>query len=161
MRRIYLLLAVFVLAAAVLGCGGDDNADAALGGDGSGEPLSADARIEALEAEVSELTDLLFALYETGGGEVDEGGAPVLVAFYTLEREAAQENEREIVRQMAECFARGFLNPDLPQQAKEYYTRGKEDELWAGLAAGQYSSFEFFVGIAQNVCFTPLVDEGS
>lgn len=160
MRRIYLLLAVFAAVAAVLGCGGGDDANAALG-DGSGETLSADARIEALEAEVSELTDLLFALYETGGGEVDEEGAPVLVAFYTLEREAAQENEREIVRQMAECFARGFLNPDLPQQAKEYYTRGKEDELWAGLAAGQYASFEFFVGIAQNVCFTPLVDEGS
>lgn len=161
MRWAYLPLAIF--AAVALGCGGGDDVDAALG-DVAGAvdtELTADERIEALEAEVTELTDLLFALYETGGA-VDGDGAPVVpVAFYTLEREAAQENEREIVRQMAECFARGFLNPDLPQQAKEYYTREKENELWEGLGAGQYSSFEFFVGIAQNVCFTPLTNEGS
>lgn len=150
---------LMILAAVALACGGGDDVDAALGDAGAVvSDLSDSERIVALEGEVAELTDLLFALYETGGA-VDEEGAPVVpTAFYTLEREAAQENEREIVRQMAECFARGFLNPDLPQQAKEYYTRVKEEELWAGLAAGQYSSFEFFVGIAQNVCFTPLND---
>lgn len=152
-------LGVMVLAAA---CGGDEGAaEGAPGALGSGSP---EERIAALEARAQDFQDFMVAQARAAAASGDEEGVDGALngsGFepYLLTYETATENERNIVTWMAECSAKGYLHPGLPEQVFSREAKEREAALWEGLANGQYSSFSFLIGLAFSFCEADLVSQ--
>ncbi len=145
------LLAVTIATAA--GCGGDDESS-------SGDGKSDSERITALEAQMKTFQDYIVAQAQkerAGGGTPANGAAPG--PHYRLAKEDASENELEIVRWMADCTARTYLNPNLPEEVFNRETEESERRMWDALEAGQYNSFEAFIGMAFSFCQARIVEE--
>ena len=149
------LLALLLVAAmiATAGCGGEDEG-ASADGKSDGE------RIAALEAQMKSFQDYIVAQAQrerTGGSSLTNGAA--VEPQYTLAKENASENELEIVRWMADCTARTYLNPNLPKEVIEREITESERRMWEALEAGQYGSFEAFIGMAFSFCQARIVEE--
>ena len=144
-----LLLALLVLAA----CGGDDESASGDGGSDS-------ERLTALEEQMKTFQEYIVAQAkkdrERGGSLTSgEGSEPQ----YTLAKSNASENELEIVRWMADCTARTYLNPNLPREVVDREIAESERRMWEALEAGQYSSFEAYIGMAFSFCQARIVEE--
>ncbi len=144
-----ILVALLVLAA----CGGDDETF-------SGNGRSDSERIAALEEQMKAFQEYIVAQAkkdrERGGSSTHGHGAEPL---YTLAKKDASENELEIVRWMADCTARTYLNPDLPKEVIEREITESERRMWQALEAGQYGSFEAYIGMAFSFCQARIVEE--
>ena len=143
-----LLVALLVLAA----CGGDDESATGDGGSGS-------KRLAALEEQRKTFQEYIVAQAkkdrERGGSLTSEVSGPQ----YTLAKSNASENELEIVRWMADCTARTYLNPNLPKEVVDREIAESERRMWEALEAGQYSSFEAYIGMAFSFCQARIVEE--
>ena len=143
-----LLVALLVLAA----CGGDERS--------SSDGRSDSERIAALEEQMKAFQEYIVAQAKkdraSGGSSVDGQGSEPL---YTLARNDASENELEIVRWMADCTARTYLNPNLPKEVIEREITESERRMWQALEAGQYGSFEAYIGMAFSFCQARIVEE--
>lgn len=146
--RRYLIAVCLLAIAALVACGGgDETGAAAIGG-------TTEERLAKLEKD--------FVAYVTAQNQARTAGAAVAVneegetvveyVGYRLAREAASENERLIVRLLAECSAKGYLHPGLPEPVMEREISEREAVIWDGLANGQYSSFSFLIGVAFQFC---------
>ena len=144
-----LLVALLVLSA----CGGDD------------ESASADGRSTARgsrrwKRQMNAFQEYIVAQAkkdrERGGSSID---AQSSMPPYTLARKDASENELEIVRWMADCTARTYLNPNLPKEVIEREVTESERRMWEALEAGQYGSFEAYIGMAFSFCQARIVEE--
>ena len=144
-----LVAALLVLAA----CGGDDESSSANG-------RSDSERISALEEQMKAFQEYIVAQAkkdrEGGGSSIDDQGTEPL---YTLSKKDASENEQEIVRWMADCTARTYLNPNLPKEVIEREITESERRMWEALEAGQYGSFEAYIGMAFSFCQARIVEE--
>ena len=144
-----LIAALLVLAA----CGGDDESSSANG-------RSDSERIAALEEQMKNFQEYIVAQAkkgrEGGGSSIDDHGSEPL---YTLAKKDASENELEIVRWMADCTARTYLNPNLPKEVIEREIAESERRMWEALEAGQYGSFEAYIGMAFSFCQARIVEE--
>ncbi len=144
-----LIAALLVLAA----CGDDDESSSANG-------RSDSERIAALEEQMKSFQDYIVAQAKkdraSGGSSTNSQGS---VAQYTLARKDASENELEIVRWMADCTARTYLNPNLPKEVIEREITESERRMWEALEAGQYGSFEAYIGMAFSFCQARIVEE--
>ena len=144
-----LIAALLVLAA----CGGDDESSSANG-------RSDSERIAALEEQMKNFQEYIVAQAkkgrERGGSSIDDQGSEPL---YTLAKKDASENELEIVRSMADCTARTYLNPNLPKEVIEREIKESEHRMWEALEAGQYGSFEAYIGMAFSFCQARIVEE--
>ena len=150
-RALALLLVVLVVATA--GCGGEDEG-ASAGGKSDSE------RITALESQMKSFQDYIVAQAQkerAGGGSSTNGSA--VEHQYALAKENASENELEIVRWMAHCTARTYLNPNLPEEVFNREIEESERRMWAALEAGQHNSFEAFIGMAFSFCQARIVEE--
>ena len=146
---ITLLAALLVLAA----CGGDEESSSANG-------RSDSERIAALEEQMKTFQEYIVAQAkkdrERGGSAIDNQGSEPL---YTLAKKDASENELEIVLWMADCTARTYLNPNLPKEVIEREITESERRMWEALEAGQYGSFEAYIGMAFSFCQARIVEE--
>ena len=144
-----LLVALLVLAA----CGSDDESSSANG-------RSDSERIVALEEQMKNFQEYIVAQAkkerEVGDSSIVAQGFEPL---YTLAKKDASENEREIVRWMADCTARTYLNPNLRKEVIEREATESERRMWEALEAGQYGSFEAYIGMAFNFCQARIVEE--
>ena len=149
-RAMALLLVVLVVATG--GCGGDDES-ASAGGKLDSE------RVAALEAQMKSFQDYIVAQAqkERAGGSPTNGSA--VEHQYALAKENASENELEIVRWMADCTARTYLNPNLPEEVFNREIEESERRMWEALEAGQHNSFEAFIGMAFSFCQARIVEE--
>ena len=141
------------MAVVSISCGGDDEG-------GSADASSNSARIAALEAQVKTFQDYIVAQAQkegAGGGAVTNGKSTA--PLYTLAKENASENELEIVLWMADCTARTYLNPSLPEDVFNREIEESERKMWEALEAGQYNSFEAFIGMAFSFCQARIVEE--
>lgn len=154
--RAIALVGALALVALGVACGGEE--PAAPGAVGSGSP---EERIAALEARAKGFEEFMVAQSANAAAAAEAAEDESGFLDYKLEREAATENERNIVRWMAECSARGYLHPGLPEQVLEREITEREELIWTGLAEGQYSSFNFLIGIVFTFCEADLVEEGS
>ena len=91
--------------------------------------------------------------------EVPQSTLRVQGLIYTLAKKDASENELEIVRWMADCTARTYLNPNLPKEVIEREVTESERRMWEALEAGQYGSFEAYIGMAFSFCQARIVEE--
>lgn len=151
--RFLAVLLLTVAIATAMGCGGDDES-ASTDGNSDSE------RIAALEAQMKSFQDYIVAQAQrerAGGGSLasGEGAGPQ----YALAKKDASENELEIVRWMADCTARTYLNPNLPEEVFNWEIEESERRMWESLEAGQYSSFEAFIGMAFSFCQARIVEE--
>ncbi len=152
-RRCFVALMLVVVTVALVGCGGDDESASA-----GGEPDS--ERIAALETQMKSFQDYIVAQAQNergSGGTVTNGAAAE--RQYTLAKENASENELEIVSWMADCTARTYLNPNLPEEVFNREIEESERRMWESLEAGQYTSFEAFIGMAFSFCQARIVEE--
>ena len=164
------LLALALCALAAIG------ASACFWGDGDaeGSALTTEERLLALEAQVESFMQYIAAQAELQAAnearqvtvEVGEDGEEVVKTtayisppLYSLKRADASDNEREIVRWMADCASRTYLNPDLPKEVLDREISQTEDEMWDALESGQYSSFENYVGMAFSFCRAEVVED--
>ncbi len=150
-RCLFVTLVVVTLSLA--GCGSDDESSPG-GGQSDSE------RLAALESQMQSFQDYIVAQAKKereGKGDAADGAAPE--AQYTLEKGNASENEREIVLWMADCTARTYLNPNLPKEVVDREIAESERKMWEALEAGQYNSFEAFIGMAFNFCQARIVEE--
>ena len=150
-RALALLLVVLVVATA--GCGGEDES-ASAGGKLDSE------RVAALEAQMKSFQDYIVAQAQkerSGGDSLASGEAAG--PQYTLAKKDASENELEIVRWMADCTARTYLNPNLPEEVFNREIEESERRMWEALEAGQHSSFKAFIGMAFSFCQARIVEE--
>ena len=92
-------------------------------------------------------------------GEIVSTTAYIAPPLYSLKKGEASENEIEIVQWMADCAARTYLNPDLPEEVVEREVAVSEERMWTALESGQYSSFENYIGMAFNFCHARIVQE--
>ena len=145
------------------------------GGDEAGEDaLTIDERLLALEAQMESFQLYIAAQAELQAAsesrqvvvEVGEDGEEVVKTtayirppLYSLKRADASENELEIVRWMADCASRTYLNPELPEEVLDREITQTESEMWDALASGQYSSFENYIGMAFSFCRAEVVEE--
>ena len=143
------LAALLLLAA----CGGDDESSSASG-------RSDSERIAALEEQMRAFQEYIVAQAkkdrERGGSSANGQSAEPL---YTLAKKDASENELEIVRWMADCTARTYLNPNLPREVIEREITESERRMWEALEAGQYGSFEAYIGMAFSFCQARIVED--
>ena len=150
MGRILTLLALAAVVALVgVACGGDDEeaqaaANAAL-----------EKRVRDIEGHIARQ---VVAESEASGRNEGVDGY-VAPPVYALERTKATENEQAIVLWMAECAVNSYINPDLPDQVRERDVIKTENEMWEALEAGQYISFEQFIGQAFAFCQATLVED--
>ena len=152
-RRCVVTLLLVVVTVALVGCGGDDES-ASADGRSDGE------RIAALETQMKTFQDYIVAQAQkerAGGGAVTNGAAAE--PQYKLTKENASENEVEIVSWMADCTARTYLNPNLPEEVFNREIEESERRMWDALEAGQYNSFEAFIGMAFSFCQARIVEE--
>ena len=144
------LLAVLLVLAA---CGGDDENSSADG-------RSDSKRIAALEEQMKTFQEYIVAQArkdrERGGSSIDGQSSGPL---YALAKKDASGNELEIVRWMADCAARTYLNPNLPMEVIEREITESERRMWEALEAGQYGSFEAYIGMAFSFCQARIVEE--
>ena len=147
-----------------------------FGGDDAGEgALSTAERVQILEAQMDSFQQYIAVQAELQATnearqvvvEVGEDGEEVLRTtayigppLYSLNRADASENEQEIVLWMADCAARTYLNPELPEEVVDYEISKTQDRMWAALKGGQYSSFEDYIGQSFKFCRAEIVDEG-
>ena len=117
-------------------------------------------RIAALEEQMNTFQEYIIAQArkdrEGGGSSIDDQGSG---PPYTLAKKDASENELEIVRWMADCTARTYLNPNLPKEVIEREITESERRMWQALEAGQYGSFEAYIGMAFSFCQARIVEE--
>ena len=151
-------------------CGGDDGAD------GSGATGSPEDRIAELEARMTGFEQYIAAqvqlqqqqgqgqqvVVEIGeeGEEIVSTTAYIAPPLYSLRRQDSTENEQEIVLWMADCAARTYLNPELPEEVVNYEIEKTQERMWDALEGGQYSSFEDYIGQSFKFCRAEIVDEG-
>ena len=144
-----LLVALLVLVA----CGGDD-------GSSSADGRSDSERIAALEEQMKSFQEYVVAQAkkdrERGDSSIDDQGSG---PPYMLAKRDASENELEIVRWMANCTARTYLNPNLPKEVIEREVTESERRMWEALEAGQYGSFEAYIGMAFSFCQARIVED--
>ena len=151
--RCVLSLLLVAAMVAITGCGGEDEG-ASADGRSDGE------RIAALEAQMKSFQDYIVAQAQkerAGGGSITNGAS--VEPQYTLAKGNASENELEIVRWMADCTARTYLNPNLPEEVFNREIEESERRMWEALEAGQHSSFEAFIGMAFSFCQARIVEE--
>ncbi len=165
------LTAVLVLTMLLaVACGGDDGAD------GSGTTGSPEDRLAEIEARMAGFEQYIAAqvqLQQQGQGqqvvvEIGEEGEEIVstTAFiapplYSLRRQDSTENEQEIVLWMADCAARTYLNPELPEEVVNYEIEKTQERMWAAIEGGQYSSFEDYIGQSFKFCRAEIVEEES
>lgn len=151
--RLHLTGALLAVLLVLTACGGDDESSSANG-------RSDSERIAALEEQMKTFQEYIVAQArkdrEGGGSSIDDHGSEPL---YTLAEKDASENELEIVRWMADCTARTYLNPNLPKEVIEREITESERRMWEALEAGQYSSFEAYIGMAFSFCQARIVEE--
>ena len=149
------LLAFTLLTVAIataVSCGGDDEGASTDG------KLDSE-RIAALEAQMKSFQDYIVAQAQkerSGGDSLASGEAAG--PQYTLAKKDASENELEIVRWMADCTARTYLNPNLPEEVFNREIEESERRMWEALEAGQHNSFEAFIGMAFSFCQARIVE---
>ena len=145
-----LLLATLLLLAA---CGGDDESASENG-------RSDSERLVALEEQMKTFQEYIVAQAKkdraSGGSSANVQGSGPL---YKLAKTDASENELEIVRWMADCTARTYLNPNLPKEVIDREVTESERRMWEALEAGQYNSFEAYIGMAFSFCQARIVEE--
>ena len=144
------------------------------GGDAGEGAMSTEERLLALETQMESFVQYIAAQAELQAAgearqvvvEVGEDGEEVVKTtayigppLYSLKRADASENEREIVRWMADCASRTYLNPDLPKEVLDREIAQTEDEMWGALESGQYSSFENYIGMAFSFCRAELAED--
>ncbi len=162
---VVLLTLTMVLAAA---CGGDGE------GEGGAEELSTEDRFASIEARLTSFEQYIAlqaqnqaaqgqqVVVEIGeeGQEIVSTTAYIAPPLYSLRRADASENELEIVLWMADCGARTYLNPELPEEVIDWEIAKTESQMWEALENGQYSSFEEYIGQSFRFCRVEIVDEG-
>lgn len=153
------LIALMLTTLLLMGCGGGDEEDAAS--DAGDDSLA--QRVAQIEAEQQGFRDFIRAHMEndhapgqTGSAQPSANG--VVQPTYTLSRDAASENEHAIVRWIADCSVRNYLNPDLPPEIIDREIEKTESEMWDSLESGQYVSFEAFIGTSFNFCRPRVVE---
>lgn len=149
--RIFTLLVLAALMAlAPVACGGD------------GEAVDEAARLAAFEERLKgvegHIARQVVAENEAGARNLGVDGY-VAPPVYALKRSKAMENEQAIVLWMAECAVNSYINPELPDQVRERDVIKTENEMWEALEAGQYVSFEQFIGQAFAFCQATLVED--
>ena len=151
--RLRLSAAILAALLFLTACGGDDESSSANG-------RSDSERIAALEEQMKSFQEYIVAQAKkdraSGGSSIDDQDSGPL---YTLAKKDASENELEIVRWMADCTARTYLNPNLPKEVIEREITESERRMWQALEAGQYGSFEAYIGMAFSFCQARIVEE--
>ena len=140
-------------------------AGAACGGEDEAEVAAEASRMDALEQRLSGIEGYIAGqvqAQQNGAAKTNGRVGDDLVAqpLYALDRENASDNEVSIVRWMAECTSDSYLNPELPPEVREREVGKVEAEMWNALAAGQYVSFEQFIGQAFSFCQAVILREG-
>ena len=150
-RRIFTLLALAALMAlAPVACGGDGEAV-----DDAAKLAAFEERLRGVEGHIARQ---VVAENEASARNLGVDGY-VAPPVYALKRSKATENEQAIVLWMAECAVNSYINPDLPDQVRERDVIKTENEMWEALEAGQYISFEQFIGQAFAFCQATLVED--
>lgn len=135
----------------LLACGGDDEQ--------ASQSAVLEQRVATLENKIKNFEEYI-AAQALLQKQNSSAGALDGELSYRLEKNKASENEIGIVRWMAECSANSYLNPALPDQVKQREIEKVEQELWDALSAGQYTSFEQFVGPSFKFCSATILEEG-
>ena len=154
--------------AAVACGGGDEGAEGAPQG-------TVEERLIAVEGQMHSLQEYVVAqaqkaagqketpgqvvVLDEGGGDSDSPPSYRIVPQYSLSKDDASENEKEIVVWMADCAARTYLNPNLPAEVIDREIVESERRMWDALESGQYSSFENYIGMAFSFCQARIVQE--
>ena len=149
-RGRYVLLALLALLAVIpAACGGDDE-EAATG-----------ITVESLDQRLAGIEGYIAAQVRKENERPGLAGVDGYVAepVYALKRRQSSENEQAIVLFLAECSVESYLNPGLPDQIRDREIQETEDKMWEALEAGQYVSFETYIGQAFTFCEATLVED--